>query len=86
MNQLNGVLKDFLEMRRALHKSAPEASSHAVKDARKKHQTAKTMPTADNETPPEITLARIIEEKPKRKEVEAFFQAECDKMTKDKMK
>ena len=85
MNQLNGVLKDFLEMRRALHKSSSEPT-HAVKDARKKHLGTKTMPTADNETPPEITLARIIEEKPKRKEVEAFFQAECDKMTKDKMK
>jgi hypothetical protein len=85
MSQMNGVLKDFLDMRRNLHKSSSEPTA-AVKDARKKQLAAKTAPTADNGTPPEITLARIIEDKPKRKEVEAFLQTECDKMTKDKMK
>ena len=83
MSAHNGFLKEFLDIRKNLHKSTPEPT---VKDKRTKMRNQKTNPTADNETPIEITLARIIEEKPKKKEVEAFFQQECDKLTKEKMK
>jgi hypothetical protein len=81
MSQINSVLKDFMEMRRSLHKNEPTKVEQRTA-ARK----AKTMPTGDNDTPLEITLARIIEDKPKKKELELFFQRECDKLTKEKMK
>lgn len=81
MNAHNGFLKEFLDIRKNLHKSEP-----SVKETRGKMRNQKVMPTADNETPIEITLARIIEEKPKKKEVEEFLQKECDKLTKEKMK
>ena len=81
----NGFLKDFMNMRASLHKSAP-SDPPTNKEIRAKKLAQKTNPTADNDTPINITLARIIEDKPKKKEVEAFFQQECDKLTKEKMK
>jgi hypothetical protein len=81
MSGHNGFLKEFLDIRRNMHKSEP-----TVKEKRDKMRNQKVAPTADNDMAIETTLARIIEEKPKKKEVEMFLQKECDKLTKEKMK
>lgn len=82
---INSVLKDFMDMRKNLHKDTTQPMTK--KEERAKALKGKTNPSVlSTDTPIEITLARIIEAKPKRKEVETFLQAECDKLTKEKMK
>jgi hypothetical protein len=73
-------------MRQQLHKSPSMADPPPNKEKRAKALAQKRNPTVESEIPIEITLARIIEEKPVRKEVEMFLQNECDKLTKQKMK
>ena len=82
--QVNQVLRDFLEMRKNLHKSDPAA---LVKDNKKKTGKAggKTSEAILNEEFG-ITVAKIIEEKPSKKIVCEYFQKEADKLTKEKMK
>ena len=84
--QQNQVLKDFLEMRRSLHKSNPVAST-AVQ-ANKKMTGKKGGKTSDAILNDEfgITVAKIIEEKPPKKVVCEYFQKEADNLTKEKMK
>lgn len=78
-------LKDFLNMRRNLHKEAPPPQvTSAVGDTKKR----KAKGTSDHRQDEMmgITVAKIIEEKPTKKEVMEYFQKECDRLTKDKMK
>lgn len=78
-------LKDFLNMRRNLHKEAPPPQVvSAVGDPKKR--TAKGTSDHRQDEMMGITVAKIIEEKPPKKEVMEYFQRECDRLTKDKMK
>lgn len=72
----NSVLKNFLEMRRSLHKEEKKPAG-----SRKKGTSAALVANAT-----EGTLAKIIEEKPSKKEVSEYFQKECSRLTADKMK
>ena len=86
--QHNSVLKDFLDMRRALHKTgAPPPVSSAIQTAEKKtgKKLGKTKEAASEELFG-MSVAKIIEEKPNKKEICEYFQKECDKLTAEKMK
>jgi hypothetical protein len=78
-------LKDFMNMRRNLHKEAPPPQVVSVKaDGKKRTAKGTSDHRADELTG--ITVAKIIEEKPPKEEVKQYFQKECDRMTKEKMK
>jgi len=72
----NAFLRDFIKMRQSLHKeTAP------VKPTRKSKATSEAL--TENAT--ENTLAYLIEKKPKKKDVEEYFQTECNRLTAEKM-
>lgn len=82
--EIGGFLKDFMTMRKNLHQQRPEIVNAlgpipAVK---------KTKGTSDAvvENLMEISLAKIIEDKPKKKDVKEYFQKVCDRLTTEKMK
>lgn len=66
----NPFLKQFLNMRKSLHTAA--ASGPQIVG---KKQNSQTKAVAD---PTGVTLAYIIENKPKDKEVIEYFKARCD--------
>ena len=78
--QLNGLLKDFLEMRKSLHKEETKPVP-AVKKGGKKGATA----MAISEEMTEGSLAKIIEDKPSKKDVCQYFQKLADRLTAEKM-
>lgn len=82
MSQVNGILKDFLEMRKGLHKNQPPAPTQPAKGGR--HPT-KTKEAIQSEILAP-TLTKIIEDKPAKKDVCEYFQKECDRLTQEKMK
>ena len=79
--QLNGILKDFLEMRKGLHKAQAPAPANA--NHKGKHNTKTKEGVQSEMLAP--TLTKIIEDKPARKEVLEYFQKECDRLTQQKM-
>ena len=80
-NVVNGFLKEFLDMRKSLHKTpapAPQPGSTAAKD---KKTAAKSLHHENIG----MTMATIIEELPPKKDVCDYFQKECDRLTAQKM-
>jgi hypothetical protein len=81
-------LKDFMAMRQGLHKtvSAPIVSATPASTTGQKTRSAKG--TADGTLGDllEISVAKIIEDKPPKKDVKAYFQKVCDRLTAQKMK
>ena len=82
--QLNGVLKDFLNMRKSLHKEEKAAAAPAAPAKKIGKKGATAMAVSEELTG--NTLARIIEEKPSKKEVSDYFQKMADRLTAEKMK
>lgn len=82
---VNGILKEFLDMRRNLHKSnqTTEATLKSARETGKRNTATKTPQT--NEMI-DTSLATIIEDKPKKAVVCEYFQKMSDRLTKDKMK
>lgn len=81
-NNLNGILKDFLEMRKGLHKNGPPpAANQPIKG---KHVTKTKEAIKSDMLAPSLT--KIIEDKPAKKEVLDYFQKEADRLTAEKMK
>ena len=80
--QLNSVLKDFMDLRKSLHRSPAPTSQ--VKAHGKDKALGKTKEAQLSETL-ETSLARIIEDKPHKREVCEYFQKECDRLTAKKM-
>ena len=76
-------LKDFLMMRQQLHKNQSTTPTVVTPSTAKK---AKSTGAQKIDDMMEISVAKIIEEKPPKKEVMGYFQKQCDKMTKEKMK
>ena len=81
----NGILKDFLAMRRNLHKESQStaATIAAAKETGKRNTATKT--PQQNEMV-DVTLATIIEDKPKKSVVCEYFQKMADRLTQEKMK
>ena len=77
-------------MRRNLHKMspAPSATLPMTTGAPAAPKSKKQMSTsqAANDAMMGISVAKIIEEKPPKKDVCQFFQNTCDRLTKEKMK
>lgn len=85
-HNVNSVLKDFLDMRRSLHK-APQSNPQPttqMKQNEKVKRVGKTKEGQLSETL-DVSVAQIIEDKPPKKEVCEYFQKECDKLTAQKM-
>lgn len=82
---VNGILKEFLDMRRNLHKAnqTTEATLKSARETGKRNTATKTPQT--NEMV-DTSLATIIEDKPKKAVVCEYFQKMADRLTKDKMK
>jgi hypothetical protein len=80
----SGFLKDFIEMRKQLSKSAPPASVAADNKAKNK-RGGKTSDAMTGELTG-LTLATIIEHKPGKKDVSEYFQRMGDALTQQKMK
>lgn len=78
----NAVLKQFLEMRRALYKESPAPATAATAPRKKKGKGTSEALTAEAT---ENTLATLIEKKPGKKGVEEYFQRECNRLTTEKM-
>jgi hypothetical protein len=85
VREVSGFLKDFMDMRKNLHKAAPPQIVSAVAPE-KKVRASKGTADGVREELQGITVAKIIEEKPPKKEVMAYFQKECDRLTAEKMK
>jgi hypothetical protein len=89
-NNISGFLKDFMEMRKALHKSAPQpivsGLANPATGAKKQTRASKGTSDATLGDLHEMTVAKIIETKPSKKDVKAYFQKVCDKLTAEKMK
>jgi hypothetical protein len=81
----NGILKEFLDMRRNIHKQhqTTAAATESAKQTGKRNTATKT-PLIDELT--EISLATIIEDKPKKAVVCEYFQKMADRLTREKMK
>jgi hypothetical protein len=86
--EIPGFLKDFLQMRKNLHKETPPQIVSAVAGDGNAKKTRAPKSTSDGRITDmmEISVAKIIEDKPPKKEVMAYFQKECDRMTNEKMK
>jgi hypothetical protein len=81
MSQLNGILKDFIEMRKGLNKTpapAPASANHKGKHLTKTKEAVQSDMLAP-------TLTKIIEDKPAKKDVLEYFQKEADRLTAQKM-
>lgn len=65
--EFNPFLKSFVNMRKSLHASKPEAKKET-----------KAMPD-----PSGITMAYIIENKPPQKEVIEYFKRKCEQLSED---
>jgi hypothetical protein len=76
-------LKDFLSMRQQLHKNQSVVPTVSAPIPAKKGKG-----TADQSIDDlmGLSVAKIIEEKPPKKEVMGYFQKQCDRLTKEKMK
>jgi len=87
-NNIPSFLKDFLDMRKSLHKSAPAPIVSATPASTTGKKTRASKGTSDGTLGDlqEMSVAKIIEEKPPKKEVKAYFQKMCDKLTAEKMK
>lgn len=92
MSSNNGFLKDFMQMRKELvpanHQGRPAVidplpknPSGQKREGKKKKIEPSAKPTAEGE----ITMARIIEEKPDRKEMLRFLQTMANELTLKKM-
>lgn len=88
----NGFLKDFIEMRKAMvpanHQGRPGVIDPLPKNPSGQKRTGKKKkeePTQTQKTEGEITMAKIIEEKPERKEVVRFMQTLANELTIKKM-
>jgi hypothetical protein len=87
--EIPGFLKDFMEMRRNLHKQTetPQiVSAVAANGVPKKTRASKGTADATREDLQAISVATIIEEKPPKKDVMDYFKRECDRLTAEKMK
>ena len=75
-------------MRKSLHKEAPAqiVSAVASKGNPKKTRASKGTADGSREDLYGVSVAKIIEEKPPKKEVLEYFQKECDRLTAEKMK
>lgn len=84
MPPTSGFLKEFIEMRKQLSKSLPQASVASDNKAKNKKggQTSDAM-TGELTG---LTLATIIEKKPGKKDVSEYFQRMGDALTQQKMK
>jgi hypothetical protein len=82
MSNQNSILKDFLEMRKGLHKNGPPAPANQPIKGKQLTKTKEGI-KSDMLAP---TLTKIIEDKPAKKEVLDYFQKEADRLTAEKMK
>lgn len=76
-------LRDFIAMRKNLHK-APEPNAPVGSLPRKGAKKGGTTEATQQELS-EISVAKIVEEKPPAKELGKYFQSMCDRLTKQKM-
>jgi hypothetical protein len=88
----NGFLKDFMQMRKAMipanHQGRPGVIDPLPKNPSGQKRTGKQKkqePTQKQQTEGETTMAKIIEEKPERKEVVRFLQTLANELTTKKM-
>ena len=81
-------LKDFMMMRQGLHKSAPPPIVSATPASSTGKKTRASKGTSDGVVGDlmEMSVAKIIESKPPKKDVKAYFQKVCDRLTAEKMK
>ena len=88
--EMPAFLKDFLNMRKSLHvtQNASLVSSTPSLKAPIRPKKVGTKSTSEGQQDElfGISVAKIIEDKPPKKEVMAFFQQECDRLTAEKMK
>lgn len=88
----NNFLKDFMEMRKQLvpanHAGRPAVIDPLPKNPSGQKRTGKKKkeePTIAYQTEGETSIARIIEEKPERKEVVRYLQTLANELTLKKM-
>jgi hypothetical protein len=88
--EIPGFLKDFLAMRRDLHKKSipPSTTLPTATGAPPAPKSKKQKSTSEvaQESMMGISVAKIIEDKPPKKDVIQYFQDQCDRLTKEKMK
>jgi hypothetical protein len=88
----NGFLKDFMNMRKELvpanHQGRPGVIDPLPKNPSGQKRTGKKKkeePTFAQKTEGDITMAKIIEEKPERREVVRYLQTLANELTTRKM-
>ena len=88
MSSTNAFLKDFIEMRKSITPNTlPNLVSPNVKDTKNGVKVKKQKPpVTQNQETSESTLAKIIEEKPPKKNVIAYLQTFANELTIQKMK
>lgn len=82
--EVPGFLKDFLAMRKALPKVAPPPPPATAPALAKPKKTRGTKDSLAGDLT-EASVAKIIEDKPPKKEVMDYFQKECDRLTAEKI-
>ncbi len=80
----NPFLRDFLKMRQAISVPGPQHKAAGGAEPAKKKKEPK--PLAALAEPEGISIAKIIEDKPKRKVLIEFLQTRANALTKEKMK
>jgi len=74
-------LKQFMEMRQALHKGVAQTLVATAPALKPPSGTSKGL----KEDLSQISIQRICESKPPVKELMGYFQKQCDELTKKKM-
>jgi hypothetical protein len=87
MSSVNAFLKDFIDMRKGLVPSGVSGTVQLVDPLKKDTKKGKKKPTTALELADEgkMTVAKIVEEKPKHRPVLEFIQDRCNDLTKAKM-
>lgn len=85
----NGFLKDFMEMRKALVPANHPGRSGVVdplpKNPSDKGKKKKQQPSFTQQTEGEVTMAKIIEDKPPKNDVIRYLQHLANELTTKKM-
>lgn len=87
MSSVNGFLKDFIQMRKGLVPSGTAGDVRLVDPGPSGKKGKKAPPTRPTELKDDgkMTVAKIIEEKPKVREVIQYLQDRCNDFTMQKM-